>query len=156
MELLTIATNVLALTLSIGNPDGTYYNTTSQDEHTTVIERYQEVDGLLQLKSKSTCMYDDAKRILSKEVSNWNKESRQWIPGIRYTYTYNDEGFTVELSRWNSKENNYQPLAKTVYHEEMEDYIVMTQFKWDQNKDTFCQVGDSLLMCPNNVFYANN
>ncbi len=156
MELLTIATNVMALTLSLGNPDGGFYRTTNLNEHTVVIENYQEEDGLWEVKTKCTCSYDEANRIVSKEVAKWDNVSKKWIPRNCYFYTYDNDGFTVELSRWDSRKKEYQPIAKTAYHGEVGDYIVMTQYKWDKEKDIFSQIGNPLLMSPNNVFYAEN
>ncbi|MCR4995496.1 MAG: DUF3836 domain-containing protein [Bacteroidales bacterium] len=53
-------------------------------------------------------------RITSQTAYAWNGE--EWIPALRWNYTYSFTGYTVELSRWNARQHNFDSaLQRTVY-----------------------------------------
>ncbi len=57
---------------------------------------------------------DDQGRVTARTAYAWNGED--WKPALRWSYTYTDTGYTVELSRYDYRHECFgEPLSKTIY-----------------------------------------
>ena len=61
---------------------------------------------------KYSFVYDSQNRISVKEACNWDGGSETWQPAYRWTYEYNEGGYTISYSTWNSERNAYNPASQ--------------------------------------------
>lgn len=58
--------------------------------------------------------YDAEGRITNRTAYAWNGED--WQPALQWTYSYNDNGYTVEFSRYDCRRRRFsEPTDKVVY-----------------------------------------
>ena len=60
------------------------------------------------------CNHDAQGRVTTRTAYAWNGDD--WQPALRWSYTYTDKGYTVELSRYDSRHKCFsEPISKTEY-----------------------------------------
>ncbi|MCR5821134.1 MAG: DUF3836 domain-containing protein [Bacteroidaceae bacterium] len=58
--------------------------------------------------------HDALGRITSRTTYVWNGE--EWQPALRWTYSYSEQGYVVEYSRYDSRRHRFQkPMQRVVY-----------------------------------------
>ena len=58
--------------------------------------------------------YDAEGRITTRTAYAWNGE--EWQPALQWNYSYNDNGYTVEFSRYDCRRRRFsEPTDKVVY-----------------------------------------
>jgi hypothetical protein len=58
--------------------------------------------------------HDAQGRVTARTAYAWNGD--EWQPALRWTYTFNVAGYTVELARYDRRHHRFsEPTAKTVY-----------------------------------------
>jgi len=56
--------------------------------------------------------YDSQNRVSVKEACNWDGGSETWVPVYRWSYEYNEGGYTISYSTWNADRKEYNAVSQ--------------------------------------------
>ena len=119
MSLVIAATGMLNATFAANPSQGFAYNSDTDSTGITTQYIYQKSEDGLHLRHhlKYRYIYDDAHRLLCKEVLRWDAASESYRPAYALHYAYAADGsVSVELARWDKQAQAYSDVReKAVY-----------------------------------------
>lgn len=157
MEAIITAATVLAsyLNVATANQSGYMYNASYEDNKVTKIEVYNRSGNTISRKLKNHFEYDAQGRLQKKETFVWNSETAEWMPCRLYSYSYNDLGYTISLSEWNSSLKQFaEAKEKTGYHIVADNVIAVDNYKRENKDHEFEMNSATLVLAPQNDIAA--
>lgn len=116
---LVIAATGLFNTAFAGNATQRFaYNTDtdSMGVETQYVYKVTEDGRYLRHHLQYRCTYDDAHRLLAKEILRWDDASAKYCPAYALHYTYEGDAVIVECARWCAEDQAYTDVReKAVY-----------------------------------------
>ena len=146
MPLTTItASTVLALfaALSDGSaPTGDYlYNADIADGRVECLYVCASDDRGRSYRPKLRCSYayDDANRLVCRQVDRWDARAKDYVPAYCLTYGYDGTTTTLEHQAWNARRRAYDaPQERYVYDALTSgDACAVRRYAWDAPSQTF-------------------
>ena len=125
------------------------YNSEPADStgvETQYIYRKTDNGRYLRHHLKYRCTYDDAHRLLAREVLRWDANLQDYRPAYALHYAYAaDATVTIECARWDAEEQAYTDLReRAVYTPDALGFTYQT-YAYDDESDTWN------LTCEHNV-----
>ena len=125
------------------------YNSEPADStgvETRYIYRKTDDGRYLRHHLKYRCTYDDAHRLLAREVLRWDADLQDYRPAYTLRYAYAaDATVTIECARWDTEEQAYTDLReRAVYTPDAQGFTYQT-YAYDDESDTWN------LTCEHNV-----
>lgn len=115
---LAIAASGLFNTTFAANPTQRFaYNMEEgEDAQIQYVYKVTEDGRYLRHHLKYRCTYDDAHRLLAKEILRWDDASAKYCPAYALHYAYGDDSVTVECARWCVEEQAYTDVREKVVY----------------------------------------
>ena len=119
---------------------------TSTGIETQYIYRKTDNGRYLRHHLKYRCTYDDAHRLLAREVLRWDANLQDYRPAYALHYAYAaDATVTIECARWDAEKQAYTDLReRAVYTPDALGFTYQT-YAYDDESDTWN------LTCEHNV-----
>jgi len=152
MESIITAATVLTMYVNaINSTDANYmYNGDMEDGVVSKIEVYQKnARQQMTQKMEYRYTYDEQGRLASKEMMTWDEATRQWVRDCRLTYKYYKNGYNVEVSHWNRKQQQYGlPSEVTLYRSQAPCLTSVRTYRMNEAQDNMYLASSMLLMEP--------
>ena len=89
-------------------------------------------------RPSTRCTYDDAHRLLAREVLRWDANLQDYRPAYALHYTYAaDATVTIECARWDAERQAYTDLReRAVYTPDAQGFTYQT-YAYDDESDTW-------------------
>src|SRR5574344_1416474 len=114
--LLVIAALAVATLTSFADNNGKfiYKNVENNKNQLTEQTVYRADDSgqYLTPTIKYSFTYDAQNRVSEKEACNWDGGSETWVPAYRWSYEYNEGGYTISYSTWNADRKEYNAVSQ--------------------------------------------
>lgn len=153
METIITVATILAMYMNAGTANGSqfFYNADMEDGRITTLYVYNKSGEQLDRKFEYRYTYDEADRLTSKEVLTWNGVMGEWERSYRLQLSYNEQGYTVERSLWNSRDEAYMPADEmAIYKYEFSHLLSVNYLKRSNADHQYELIDNMLLMNPKN------
>lgn len=148
MEIITVATILLASLNTLNDDRGFVYNTEGSEDvvTATVIYKKSESGKYLSHHLKYNYTYDEQQRLVKKEALRWSSLSEKWEKSYCLNYEYDSFGYSIEYALWDKYESDYSDvIAKQTYDETIDGAVAVVSYKWDKSDKNWV-VKDNVLM----------
>jgi hypothetical protein len=146
------AATILALTTNAGINGKYVYNTECDNNNVVTSQTVYNTDysgRYLTNKLKYNFTYDEQNRLTGKETLRWNAEEGQWVNESMMNYTYNAEGYSVELAYWNKNVKLYSDAREKCEYTLVDNNIMeVATYKWNITTNSFEQASRDAIYTP--------
>ena len=120
------------------------YNTEtdSTGTETQYIYKVTEDGQYLRHHLQYRCTYDDARRLLTKEILRWDVASAKYCPAYALHYTYEDDAVTVECARWSKQDQAYTDIREKVVYAADAMGLTYQAYEYDADADAWRLTGE--------------
>lgn len=157
MEIITVATILLASLNASNNGSGYVYNTEGSEDvvTATVVYKKSESGKYLSHHLKYNYTYDEQQRLVKKEALKWNFYSEKWEKSYCLNYVYDASDYSIEYALWNRSESDYADVvAKQTYDEKIDGAVAVASYKWDKNDKSWVMKDNVVMMNPGNTLLS--
>lgn len=151
MEAIITAATVMAMYLNVTTSgEGPYaYNADIENGRVNSLVIFEDRDDSLTPKLQYSYKYDEDGRLVAREDRKWNSWRREYEPYRLTEYQYGDEGYTVQLRRWNRSRNAYgDAVEKMEYSRIGENVMAVDTYRRDKGSDELTLCDNFLVMHP--------
>lgn len=148
MEAIITAATILATYLSMAAQDNSKfaYNARTNGGRVESIEVLKNENTYLSQSLQYRFLYDSADRLVSKEALKWNSLKREWEPARRYTYTYGDTGYTMQMSEWDAEKGEYAAACEQSNYYMVADKVMAVDTFRKNNASGKFELADNMLV----------
>lgn len=158
MEIITVATILMASLNAFNNVSEYVYNTEGSDNVVTSTVVYKKSEGGKYLSHylKYNYTYDEQQRLVKKEALKWNLYSEKWENSYCLDYIYDASGYSIEYALWNRVASDYTDVvAKQTYAEKMDGVMAVASYKWNNKGNGWVIEDNIVMMNPGNALLSS-
>ena len=96
--------------------------------------------------------YDDQGRLTTREVVRWDSERQTWVNDVRHTYKYYKNGYNLEISKWDVKQQAYDLPSEVTLYREVASMTSVKTYKMNAAKNDMYLVNSLLCLEPFEIF----
>ena len=151
MEAIITAATVMAMYLNVASQNGGKYayNADFENGRVATIEVLENNNEYLSQKLQQRFSYDNAGRLLSKEVLKFDNISRKYTPVRRYDYDRDALSTTVSMSRWDAEAGGFGKAEQmTQYNMVSTNVMSVASYSIDKETDKKVLSNKMLVMIP--------
>lgn len=153
-SIITIAT-VLTMYFNAANDvNAPYlYNSDLEDGVIHKIEVYEQTaDNQICAKMEYRYEYDELGRLTTREIVRWDSEKQTWVNDVRHTYKYYKNGYNLEISKWDVKQQAYDLPSEVTLYREVASMTSVKTYKMNAAKNDMYLVNSLLCLEPFEIF----
>lgn len=158
MNIITATAILMASINGISANEQKVINQTMDGNLVTAKEVFlKQSDGVTLLPDhRCVYAYDDAERLVRKEVLRWNEDTKEWQNSHCWSYTYTAEGYTVEYAEWNRKQAAYtNSMKKQEVNEHLDGTLIVSQYVRKHATDDWTLKESYLMLRPDDILLAS-